>query len=88
MGTRPGRVKERVAAFQLGFFGLLRQFAASACERGQLPADEDPDQLAFELNGLILAANASFVLHDDRRALETTRRIVRRRLTSRRGDNG
>ncbi len=80
MGTRPGPVKERVATFQSGLVGLIRQFAAEAQARQQLPADEDPDQLAFELNGVILAANTSFVMYDDAGALDMARQIVRRRL--------
>ncbi len=80
MGTRPGPVKERVAAFQRGFVQLLREVAADAVARGELAADEDPEQLAFELNGVILAADANFVLHDDPHALEVARRVVRRRL--------
>ena len=32
--------------------------------------DEDPSQLAFEINGLLLAADATFVLHDDDAALD------------------
>lgn len=80
MGTRPGPVKERVAAFQSGFVELIRQFAATAVELRQLGADEHPDELAFELNGVILAVNVSFVLHDDRRALDIARQVVRRRL--------
>jgi AcrR family transcriptional regulator len=80
MGTRPGPVKERVAAFQAGFVQLLRGFAAVAVEKGELPPDEDPVQLAFELNGVILAADATFVLQDDPGALAVARQVVRRRL--------
>ena len=42
MGTRPGPVKERVAALQAGFTALVRQFAATAIEQHELPAREDP----------------------------------------------
>ena len=80
MGTRPGPVKQRVAAFQSGFVGVIRQFAATAVALHQLPPEEDPDQLAFELNGIILAANVSFVLHDNPRALDLARQVTRRRL--------
>jgi AcrR family transcriptional regulator len=80
MGTRPGPVKELVAQFHRGFVALIRDFAREAVHRGQLPGNEDPDQLAFELNGVILAADANFVLHDDEDALETARQVVRRRL--------
>jgi AcrR family transcriptional regulator len=80
MGTRPGPVKERIAAFQGGLSALIREFTVTALERRQLPDDEDPDALTFELNGVILAANASFVLQGDIAAIELARKVVRRRL--------
>jgi AcrR family transcriptional regulator len=80
MGTRPGPVKEMIAAFQSQFAGLIRGFAAAAVERGELPASEDPDQLAFELNGIILVTDTNFVLHDDPAVLDLARQTVRRRL--------
>ena len=80
MGTRPGPVKEQIAAFQGRFTTLIRRFIGTALERHELAADEDPDGLTFELNGIILAANASFVLRQDGAALEMARHVVRRRL--------
>ena len=80
MGTRPGPVKERVGQFQQKFVGLLFQFAAKAQERRELHRDEDLMLLVFELNGIILAANTSFVMSEDPAMLEVARRAVRRRL--------
>ncbi len=80
MGTRPGPVKERIATFQFKFSALIRQFVVTALDQHELAADEDPDQLTFELGGIILAANTSFVLRSDPTALELARRVVRRRL--------
>ena len=80
MGTRPGPVKEQIAAFQSGFSGLIREFIVTALEQHELPTEEDPDELTFELNGIILAANANFVLRDDPAVLGTAKNIVRRRL--------
>ena len=80
MGTRPGPVKEAVAGFQAGFVDLLRGFAATAIEQHELAPGEDPDQLAFELNGIILAADTNFVLHDNPAVLDLARQVVRRRL--------
>jgi AcrR family transcriptional regulator len=80
MGTRPGPVKEAVAAFQGRFVDLLRGFAATAIKQNELAADEDPSLLAFELNGIILAADTNFVLHDDPAVLDVARQVVRRRL--------
>ncbi len=80
MGTRPGPVKERVAAFQGRLTALIRQFVVTAQERDELPAGEDPDALTFELNGIILAANTSFVLREDPAVLAMASGVVRRRL--------
>jgi AcrR family transcriptional regulator len=80
MGSRPGRVKERVAQLQGGFVEMLRQGAADAVSREQLPGTEQPDALAFELNGVILAADVHFVLHGNEGALDIARQVVRRRL--------
>jgi AcrR family transcriptional regulator len=78
MGTRPGPVKERIVEFQTTFVALIQQFAATAVEQGSL--DDDPAQLAFEINGLLLAADAVFVLRDDAAALELPRAVIARRL--------
>ena len=80
MSARPGPVNERIVAFQISFVTLIRQFVVRAQELGQLADDEDADQLTFELNGMILAANTSFVLHQDPRTLDLARHVVRRRL--------
>ena len=80
MGTRPGPVKERVAALQSEFVALVRGFAVTAIEQHELPAREDPDRLAFELHGIMLAANTSFVLHDDPAVLNLARQITHQRL--------
>ena len=80
IGARPGPVKDQIAAFQAGLTGVIRQFAVTAIEQHELPADEDPDALTFELNGIILAANTNFVLRDDPAALDLARSVVRRRL--------
>ena len=80
MGTRPGPVKERIAAFQGSFTALIRGFVVTAIEQHELPADEDPDALTFELNGIILAANSNFVLSNDPQALDMPRKLLHKRL--------
>ena len=81
MGTRPGPVKQAVAAFA----GRVRGPCSAASppppiEQNQLPPGEDPDRLAFELNGIVLAADVNFVLHDDPAVLDLARQVVHRRL--------
>jgi len=82
MGTRPGPVKERVGRFQQSFVGLIYEFAREAQDTGQIPHNEDIGLLVFEINGIILAANAGFVMTDDPLTLDMARRAVRRRLGS------
>ena len=60
--------------------GAVLAWHISDRQQSTLPAHEDPDALTFELNGIILAANANFVLRSDPAALELARRVVRRRL--------
>jgi AcrR family transcriptional regulator len=87
LGSRPGPVKDRVAAIQTGFTALLRSFAAAALEQHELPAHEDPDRLAFELHAILLGADTKFVLNDDPAALDLARQVVRQRLGLDNGGN-
>ena len=80
VGTRPGPVRDLVAAFQAQFGALIRGFAATALARNELAAGEDPDRLAFELNGIMLATDTNFVAHGDPAVLGLARQIVRQRL--------
>jgi AcrR family transcriptional regulator len=80
MGCRPGPVRDHVAAFQSRFTAMLRQNVVTAIENHELSEDGDPDALTFELSGIILAANANFVLRDDPAVLDMARHVVRRRL--------
>jgi hypothetical protein len=80
MGSRPGPVKEQIAAFQERLTAMIHRLILIACEQHELSADEDPTELTFELNGIILAANANFVLRDNPTVLDMASKIVRRRL--------
>lgn len=80
LNARPGPVRDLIARSQAEFGALIRGFAATALERGELPAWEDPDRLVFELNGIMLAAETNFVQHDDLAVLTLARQIVRQRL--------
>jgi len=78
--THPGPVRDRVAAVQRGWLMRLQKLVAEAQERGELRADEDPAQLAFELNAYMLMGNTGFVLHDDPAFLHRAAEAVNRRL--------
>jgi AcrR family transcriptional regulator len=80
MGARPGPVRDRLAAIQSDFTTMLSGFAATAIAQHELPADEDPDILAFELHAILLGADTKFVLYDDPGVLALGRKVIRRRL--------
>lgn len=80
VGTGDGPVRDAVAEQQRQWLDLLERLARAAQSRGDLDRDGDPAQLAFELNALLVAANTSFILQRDARALERARAAVRRRL--------
>ena len=80
MSSWPEPVRDFVAASQARFGGLLRGFAVAAVAGNELPPGENPDRLAFELNGIMLATDTNYVLHDDPAVLDLARQIVRQRL--------
>ena len=87
MGTRPGPVKDRVAAINSGFTALLAAFAATALEQHELPPPKTPTGCAFELHAILLGADTKFILQDDPAALDLGRQIIRQRLGLDSGSN-
>jgi hypothetical protein len=79
MGSRPGPVRDRIAQFQRELMAMTSGFVRVAQECGDL-LDEDPDALAFEINGQFLAANAGFNLTGDPGILDLAAMILHRRL--------
>ena len=82
MGTRSGPVRDRIAEFQMTFTRFVRELVVTAIARGELSPAVDPDGLTFELNGIILAADAAFVLRDDPAVLDLAAAVVRSRLAA------
>lgn len=83
VGTRPGPVRDLIAAQQRAWDDILERLAREAAERGELDPGADPAQLAFELHALMAAANNSFILQDDAGAFERARKAIRERLQAR-----
>jgi AcrR family transcriptional regulator len=78
--ARQGELHDEVRdGWQLWLKVLARE-AATARADGDLPADADPDQIAFELNAIAMALNQSLQLFHDRRATARARLAVRRVL--------
>ncbi len=62
LDTRPGPVRERVAKVVTEWTMLIEQQIAEAQADGRIRADEDVEQLAFEIDALLLLANAQFLM--------------------------
>lgn len=80
VGTRPGPVRDAVAAQQRDWLELLQRLARTAVELGELGPGVEPAQLAFELNAVLVAASTSFVLQGDASVFDRARAAVSRLL--------
>lgn len=80
MDGRPGPVRDTVAEQMVRWGGALADYAREAIARGELRADTDPEQLAFELDALGTAVNSGWQLHENDKVFERGHRAIRRRL--------
>lgn len=78
--SRPGAVRDRVAAIMKEWLAVLGRTVSEAQDEGQLDAAVEPAQFAFEFNALELGANWAFQLHGDRRAFTRAREAILERL--------
>lgn len=78
--ARPGALREDVADAVRRWLGVLAHEAAVARDAGDLPADRDPRDVAFELHSLASGGGVAGRLLDDADALERTRRAMRRAI--------
>jgi hypothetical protein len=74
----PGAVRSRITQCQDQWMDTLERAAWDAQAKGELPAGNDPQQLAFELEGALLTANWYFHLYTDVAYLDRARRAVPR----------
>jgi AcrR family transcriptional regulator len=81
LGMQDGPVKERVAAIQRAWTGNVEQLVRAAQEEGSLAGDDDPAQVAFELDAYGMMGNVGFILHDDPDYLRHARAAIERRLS-------
>jgi len=80
--THPGPVRERIAEFQHGWTDRMVRLIREAQAAGELRAEEDPDQLAFELNGYLLMANMAFLLYNSPQPIDRARRAIATQLAA------
>lgn len=65
VGSRPGAVRDAVAAQQRDWIELLERLVRKAQELAELRSGVDPRQLAFELNAVLVSAGSTFALQED-----------------------
>jgi AcrR family transcriptional regulator len=80
LDTHEGRVAQRIRDSYAEWLELLTDAIGEAQSLGELDSGEEPRQLSFELDSLLLGANALFVLFHDNDAPERAQRAIRRRL--------
>ena len=78
--NRPGRVRDLIAETMGMWMGLLIEQAEAARELGEISADTDPTQLAWELHAFGLGLNWDRQLNDSAVARERARTAVASRL--------
>ena len=76
----PSLVRDRIVECQEQWMMTLERAAEGARANGELRADSDSRQLAFELEGALLTANGYFHLFHDATNIERARHAVRNRL--------
>jgi AcrR family transcriptional regulator len=82
LDTHPGPVRDKLMEAKTSWIRYLERTIEGAQERGELDPEEEPAQLAFELDALLQLANRMFVLHGDAGAFERARRGIQRRLAA------
>jgi AcrR family transcriptional regulator len=80
LGAHPGPVRDSALVVLANWEGLLVQALERARETGEIVADADVQQLAFEIGGSLLLANVQFVVMADSLPLERARRAIATRL--------
>jgi AcrR family transcriptional regulator len=76
--TRPGRVRDRIVEFIEGWVGELFQTVKDAQAAGEIDPAEDAEQLTFEIDAMLLMANAAYVMSPSPEVLDRARRGIER----------
>jgi AcrR family transcriptional regulator len=79
---RPGPVRDSVLEKKAYWSNSIQRAVREAQAAGEIDANVDPEQLAWELDSLLGGANSGFKGEDGVRALERGRRAIRDRLAS------
>jgi AcrR family transcriptional regulator len=80
LDTHPGPVRDALVRIQSTWNDTLTELVERAQEDGSASRDEEPPQLAFELNAFLHLANDLFVLNQNDVGIARARRAIARRL--------
>jgi AcrR family transcriptional regulator len=75
--ARPGPLRDAVADSMDRWLGVLEREVAIAIEAGEVPSNNEPADVAFQLNALAAAASYGFQLSRDREVFARARRSMR-----------
>jgi AcrR family transcriptional regulator len=78
--SKPGPVRDAVVARRHYWVESLARAARGAQAAGEVGADVDPEQLAWELDWILVGANGRFVVDGGSEVFERARRALRDRL--------
>ena len=76
LDTRPGPARDRVVEVLNAWLSLLRQCVLDAQALGEIDPRAEVDQVVFEIQAMLLAANFLFVMTNDPIRLTQARRGV------------
>jgi AcrR family transcriptional regulator len=79
---RTGPVRDAIQGALSLWLSVLENEVRIAIERGEVPKDVDPGQVAFEFNAIAAGVNQALQLETDPDAVERGRRAMRRALTA------
>jgi AcrR family transcriptional regulator len=82
LDTHPGPVRDQAMAFSNRWLTLLAEQVTAAQSAGELGADDDPEQVAFELHAFMVLGNMQYVATGRPACLERVRRAVDMRLAA------
>jgi AcrR family transcriptional regulator len=77
LAPRPSRARDRVSRLQEEWVGQFIAALRQACDDGEIQADADLDQLAFEITAMLFRANFAWIMTVDERVLDQARVGIR-----------
>jgi AcrR family transcriptional regulator len=80
VSMQPGPVRDRLLAFLDDWLDRLEAAVRDAQREGDIDKAEDPGQLAFELESLLLLANTQFTVAQNPQPIKRSRKAIERRL--------